>query len=89
MALAFAYVRASTQETPRQGSKERQKEAIRQYVESRGYEFKFFEDKAKLGKKTMRMEFERMLKSLVINPHAPLYRRLADPPVLNGSAKNS
>ncbi|WP_169749792.1 recombinase family protein, partial [Acidiplasma aeolicum] len=56
MTLAFAYVRASTQEKVRQGSNERQKEAIRQYAESRGYELEFFEDKAKSGKNTQRPE---------------------------------
>ena len=64
MALAFGYVRASTQEEVRQGSNERQKEVIRQYDQARGYELKFFEDRAKSGKNTKRPDFESMLKSL-------------------------
>ena len=64
MTLAFAYVRASTQEEVRQGSNERQKEAIRQYAQSRGYELQFFEDRTKSGKNTQRPDFESMLKSL-------------------------
>ena len=47
MTLAFGYVRASTQEEVRQGSNERQRDVIRQYAESRGYELEFFEDRAK------------------------------------------
>ena len=69
MTLAFAYVRASTIEEVRQGSNERQKEQIRQHVESKGYELEFFEDRAKSGKNTMRPEFERMLKLLDKKPH--------------------
>lgn len=68
MTLAFAYVRASTPEEVRQGSNERQKEAIRQYLDQKGYEIEIFEDKAKSGKNTQRPEFERMLKSLEMKP---------------------
>jgi DNA invertase Pin-like site-specific DNA recombinase len=64
MTLAFAYVRASTIEEVRQGSNERQKEAIRQYLGQKGYDIEIFEDKAKSGKNMQRPEFERMLKSL-------------------------
>jgi DNA invertase Pin-like site-specific DNA recombinase len=68
MILAFAYVRASTQEEVRQGSNERQKEAIRQYLGQKGYDIEIFEDKAKSGKNALRPEFERMLKSLDMKP---------------------
>jgi len=64
MTLAFAYVRASTIEEVRQGSNERQKEAISKYTGQKGYELEIFEDRAKSGKNTLRPEFERMLKSL-------------------------
>ena len=76
MTLAFAYVRTSTQEEVRQGSNERQKEAIRQYAESRGYELEFFEDKAKSGKNTQRPEFERMLKSLDLRPKVVIVSKI-------------
>jgi DNA invertase Pin-like site-specific DNA recombinase len=76
MTVAFAYVRASTQEEVRQGSNERQKEAIRQYAESRGYELEFFEDKAKSGKNTQRPEFERMLKSLENRPEVVIVAKI-------------
>lgn len=76
MTLAFAYVRASTQEEVRQGSNERQKEAIRQYAESRGYELEFFEDKAKSGKNTQRPEFGRMLKSLDRKPKVVIVSKI-------------
>ncbi len=76
MTLAFAYLRASTQEEVRQGSNERQKEAIRQYAESRGYELEFFEDKAKSGKNTQRPEFERMLKSLENRPEVVIVAKI-------------
>ena len=76
MTLAFAYVRASTQEEVRQGSNERQKEAIRQYTHSKGYELEFFEDKAKSGKNTQRPEFERMLKSLDKKPHIVIVSKI-------------
>ena len=76
MTLAFAYVRASTQEEVRQGSNERQKEAIRQYAHSKGYELEFFEDKAKSGKNTMRPEFERMLKSLDGRPQIVIVSKI-------------
>ena len=76
MTLAFAYVRASTQEEVRQGSNERQKEAIRQYAESRGYELEFFEDKAKSGKNTQRPEFERLLKSLDMRPRVVIVSKI-------------
>jgi DNA invertase Pin-like site-specific DNA recombinase len=68
MTLAFAYVRASTQEEVRQGSNERQKDVIRQYAQPRGYELEFFEDRAKSGKTTQRAGFERMLNSLDAKP---------------------
>ncbi len=68
MALAFAYVRASTQEEVRQGSNERQKAIIREYAKSRGYELEFFEDRAKSGKNIQRPDFERMLNSLDAKP---------------------
>ena len=68
MTLAFAYVRASTQEEVRQGSNERQKAIIRGYAKSRGYELDFFEDRAKSGKNIQRPDFERMLKSLGAKP---------------------
>ena len=68
MTLVFAYVRASTVEEVRQGSNERQKEAIKQYAQSKGCELECFEDKAKSGKNTQRPEFERMLKSLDRRP---------------------
>ncbi len=76
MTLAFAYVRASTQEEVRQGSNERQKEQIRRHVESKGYELEFFEDKAKSGKNTQRPEFERMLKSLDIKPKVVIVAKI-------------
>ena len=68
MTVAFAYVRASTQEEVRQGSNERQKAIIREYAKSRGYELDFFEDRAKSGKNIQRPDFERMLKSLDAKP---------------------
>ena len=64
MILAFAYVRASTQEEVRQGSNERQKVIITEYAKSKGYELEFFEDRAKSGKNIQRPDFERMLNSL-------------------------
>jgi DNA invertase Pin-like site-specific DNA recombinase len=76
MTLAFAYVRASTMEEVRQGSNERQKEAIRQYTHSKGYELEFFEDKAKSGKNTQRPEFERMLKSLHAKPKVVIVAKI-------------
>ncbi|SIM83660.1 recombinase family protein [Cuniculiplasma divulgatum] len=76
MTLAFAYVRASTQEEVRQGSNERQKEVIRQCAEPRGYELEFFEDKAKSGKNTQRPEFERMLKSLDLRPKVVIVSKI-------------
>jgi DNA invertase Pin-like site-specific DNA recombinase len=76
MTLAFAYVRASTQEEVRQGSNERQKEAIRQYTGQKGYELEIFEDKAKSGKNTLRPEFERMLKSLERRPQIVIVSKI-------------
>ena len=76
MILAFAYVRASTMEEVRQGSNERQKEAIRQYTHSKGYELELFEDKAKSGKNTQRPEFERMLKSLDKKPQIVIVSKI-------------
>jgi DNA invertase Pin-like site-specific DNA recombinase len=76
MTLAFAYVRASTQEEVRQGSNERQKEAIRQYTGQNGYELEIFEDKAKSGKNTLRPEFERMLKSLERRPQIVIVSKI-------------
>jgi DNA invertase Pin-like site-specific DNA recombinase len=76
MTLAFAYVRASTQEEVRQGSNERQKDVIIQYAKSKGYELEFFEDKAKSGKNTQRPEFERMLKSLDKKPHIVIVSKI-------------
>jgi DNA invertase Pin-like site-specific DNA recombinase len=68
MTLAFGYVRASTLDEVKQGSNERQKEEILRYIQSKGYDIEFFEDKAKSGKNTQRPEFERMLKSLDRKP---------------------
>ncbi len=68
MTLAFAYVRASTQEEVKQGSNERQKGIITEYARSKGYELEFFEDRAKSGKNIQRPDFERMLKSLDAKP---------------------
>ena len=76
MSLAFAYLRASTQEEVRQGSNERQKEAIRQYTGQKGYELEIFEDRAKSGKNTMRPEFERMLKSLNRKPQIVIVSKI-------------
>jgi DNA invertase Pin-like site-specific DNA recombinase len=76
MTLAFAYVRASTVEEVRQGSNERQKEAIRQYTGQNGYELEIFEDKAKSGKNTQRPEFERMLKSLDRRPQIVIVSKI-------------
>ncbi len=68
MTLAFAYVRASTQEEVRQGSNERQKAIIREYAKSKDYELEFFEDRAKSGKNIQRPDFERMLNTLDSKP---------------------
>jgi len=68
MTLAFGYVRASTLDEVKQGSNERQKEEILRYAQSKGYDIEFFEDKAKSGKNTQRLVFERMLKSLDRKP---------------------
>ncbi|MEM3448604.1 MAG: recombinase family protein [Candidatus Methanomethyliaceae archaeon] len=76
MTLAFAYVRASTMDEVRQGSNERQKETIRQYAHSKGYELEFFEDKARSGKNIQRPEFERMLKSLDRKPHVIIVSKI-------------
>lgn len=76
MTLAFAYVRASTQEEVRQGSNERQKEAIRQYLDQKGYETEIFEDKARSGRNTQRPEFERMLKSLDRRPQIVIVSKI-------------
>ena len=76
MTLAFAYVRASTQEEVRQGSNERQKDVIRQYAASRGYELEFFEDRAKSVKNTQRPDFERMLKSLDNKPKVVIVAKI-------------
>lgn len=76
MTLAFAYVRASTQDEVKQGSNEMQKVAIRQYAEPRGYELEFFEDKAKSGKNTQRPEFERMLKSIERRPKVVIVSKI-------------
>ena len=76
MTLAFAYVRASTQEEVRQGSNERQKDVIIQYAESRGYELGFFEDRTKSGKNTQRPDFERMLKSLDAKPKVVIVAKI-------------
>ncbi|EQD51426.1 resolvase domain-containing protein, partial [mine drainage metagenome] len=76
MTLAFAYVRASTQEEVRQGSNERQKETIRQYLDQRDYEIEIFEDKAKSGKNTLRPEFERMTKSLDRKPQIVIVSKI-------------
>ncbi|SJK85542.1 recombinase family protein [Cuniculiplasma divulgatum] len=76
MTLAFAYVRASTIEEVRQGSNERQKEAIRQSTAQKGYELEIFEDKAKSGRNTLRPEFERMLKSLDRRPQIVIVSKI-------------
>ena len=76
MTLAFAYVRASTQEEVRQGSNERQQDVIRQYADSRGYELEFFEERAKSGKNTQRPEFERMLKTLDTRPKVVIVAKI-------------
>ncbi|EQD54587.1 resolvase domain-containing protein [mine drainage metagenome] len=76
MTLAFAYVRASTMDEVRQGSNERQKETIRQYLDQRDYEIEIFEDKAKSGKNTLRPEFERMLKSLDRKPQIVIVSKI-------------
>ncbi|MCI2413290.1 MAG: recombinase family protein [Cuniculiplasma sp.] len=76
MTLAFAYVRASTIEEVRQGSNERQKEAIRQYTARKGYELEIFEDKAKSGKNTLRPEFERMMKLLDRRPQIVIVSKI-------------
>ena len=76
MTLAFAYVRASTQEEVRQGSNERQKDVIRQYAEPRRFELEFFEDRAKSGKNTQRPDFERMLKSLDKKPKVVIVAKI-------------
>ena len=76
MTLAFAYVRASTQEEVRQGSNERQKDVIRQYADSRGYVLEFFEDRAKSGKNTQRPDFERMLKTLDTRPKVVIVAKI-------------
>ncbi len=76
MTLAFAYVRASTIEEVRQGSNERQKEAIGQYTGQKGYELEIFEDRAKSGKNTLRPEFERMLKSLDRRPQIVIVSKI-------------
>ena len=76
MTLAFAYVRASTQEEVRQGSNERQKDVIIQYAKSKDYELEFFEDRAKSGKNTQRPDFERMLKSLDKKPQIVIVSKI-------------
>ncbi len=76
MTLAFGYVRASTQEEVRQGSNERQKDIIRQYAKSRGYELQFFEDRAKSGKNTQRPDFERMLNTLDDEPKVVIVAKI-------------
>ena len=76
MTLAFAYVRASTQEEVRQGSNVRQKAIIREYAKSKGYELEFFEDRAKSGKNIQRPDFERMLKSLDAKPKVVIVAKI-------------
>jgi DNA invertase Pin-like site-specific DNA recombinase len=76
MTLAFAYVRASTQEEVRQGSNERQKATIRDYAKSKDYELEFFEDRAKSGKNTRRPDFERMLNTLDAKPKVVIVAKI-------------
>ena len=76
MTLAFAYVRASTQEEVRQGSNERQKGIITEYARSKGDELEFFEDRAKSGKNIQRPDFERMLKSLDAKPKVVIVAKI-------------
>ena len=76
MTLAFAYVRASTQEEVKQGSNERQKGIITEYARSKGYELEFFEDRAKSGKNIQRPDFERMLKSLDAKPKVVIVAKI-------------
>lgn len=64
MALAFGYVRASTSEEVKQGSNERQKDALKRFFTEKGWEFKIYEDKAKSGANMDRDEFKRMMKDI-------------------------
>ena len=76
MTLAFAYVRASTQEEVKQGSNVRQKAIIIECAKSKGYELEFFEDRAKSGKNIQRPDFERMLNSLEAKPKVVIVAKI-------------
>jgi DNA invertase Pin-like site-specific DNA recombinase len=64
MTLAFGYVRASTSEEVKQGSNDRQKDALKKFFKERGWDFKIYEDKAKSGANLNRDEFKRMMKDV-------------------------
>jgi DNA invertase Pin-like site-specific DNA recombinase len=64
MTLGFGYVRASTSEEVKQGSNERQKEALKRFFTEKGWEFEIYEDKAKSGANMDRDEFKRMMKAI-------------------------
>ena len=76
MTPTFGYVRASTQHEVRQGSNERQKDTIREYAQSRGYELQFFEDRVKSGKNNQRRDSERMLNTLDAKPRVVLVAKI-------------
>jgi DNA invertase Pin-like site-specific DNA recombinase len=64
MTLVFGYVRASTSDEVKQGSNERQKEALKRFFKEKEWEFEIYEDKAKSGANMDRDDFKRMMKDI-------------------------
>jgi DNA invertase Pin-like site-specific DNA recombinase len=63
--VVFGYVRASTILEVQQGSLERQRELIKKFCEERGWEVRFYEDRAKSGATIQqRPEFQRMMEEV-------------------------
>jgi len=77
MVLVFGYVRASTKEEVLQGSTERQKELIQNFCKERGWEVRFYEDKAVSGGTLQRPAFTQMLNDLdTYKPHAIIVAKI-------------
>ncbi len=64
MTTAFGYVRASTQEEVKQGSNERQKEILANFLKAKGWDYKIYEDKGKTGANMDRDGFRRLMEDI-------------------------
>ena len=64
MTMVFCYARASTIKEVKDGSNIRQKEILKKFCESKGWDYRFYEDEGETGANMNRKKFKIMMEDI-------------------------